>query len=114
MKVNQPTILVDGQKLMKSDSDFLEAQHTLAQQGFQIDPNTFEPVAIDPLHFDYPNHLMPSMDSPNFNMDYTQVCCHLLINFVSHFSCLFLLSYILSPLLHHIYGPFILHCQEID
>ncbi|XP_036368446.1 pumilio homolog 2 isoform X3 [Octopus sinensis] len=73
VKVNQPTILVDGQKLMKSESDFLEAQHTLAQQGFQIDPNTFEPVAIDPLHFDYPNHLMPSMDSPNFNMDYTQL-----------------------------------------
>lgn len=72
-KVNQPTILVDGQKLMKTEPDFLEAQQSLTQQGFQIDPNTFEPVAIDPVHFDYPNHLMPSMDSPNFNMDYTQL-----------------------------------------
>lgn len=58
---------------MKTEPDFLEAQQSLTQQGFQIDPNTFEPVAIDPVHFDYPNHLMPSMDSPNFNMDYTQV-----------------------------------------
>lgn len=37
-----------------------------------------EPVAIDPMgSFDYANQLsMPSMDSPNFNMDYSQQVSH--------------------------------------
>ncbi|KAL3889995.1 hypothetical protein ACJMK2_002304 [Sinanodonta woodiana] len=68
---------MDGSKMgIKNENDLLEAQQSLMHQqmgGFQIDPGTFEPVAIDPIQFDYTGQLgMPSMDSPNFSMDYSQ------------------------------------------
>lgn len=40
--------------------------------ALQLEAPPFEPVGIDPIQFDYSNQLMPSMDSPNFNMDYNQ------------------------------------------
>lgn len=50
-------------------------QPHFSQQGFQLDPPPFEPVGIDPVQFDYSNQvgIPSSMDSPNFNMDYTQL-----------------------------------------
>ncbi|XP_053383267.1 pumilio homolog 2-like isoform X3 [Mercenaria mercenaria] len=77
---NSPT-LEDKPPQMKQDSgDFLEQQQNLIQQqmaGFQLDPTQLsinEPMGIDPTQFDYNNQLgqVPSMDSPNFNMDYQQ------------------------------------------
>ena len=41
--------------------------------GLQLDSQQFEPVAIDPIQYDFTSHLMPSMDSPNFgNVDFQQ------------------------------------------
>lgn len=63
------------QKLQMKVENDLEQHHSLVQQpvGFQLDPPPFDPVGIDPVSFEYNNQLMPSMDSPNFNMDYSQV-----------------------------------------
>ncbi|KAK3583191.1 hypothetical protein CHS0354_025709 [Potamilus streckersoni] len=74
---NKGPLGMDGSKMgIKNENDLLEAQQSLMHQqmgGFQIDPATFEPVAIDPIQFDYTGQLgMPSMDSPNFNLDYSQ------------------------------------------
>lgn len=66
---------------MKQDGgDFLEQQQNLIQQqmaGFQLDPTQLsinESMGIDPSQFDYSSQLgqVPSMDSPNFNIDYQQ------------------------------------------
>ena len=55
--------------------DFRESQNQFQQPGFQLDPPQFDPMGIvDPGQFEYSNQVMPSMESPNFNMDYTQVC----------------------------------------
>ena len=61
------------QKLEKSE-DFLGNQQNLAQSSaLQLDAPQFEPMGIDPLQFDYSNQLVPpSMDSPNYNMEYNQ------------------------------------------
>ncbi|VDI11632.1 pumilio RNA-binding family [Mytilus galloprovincialis] len=55
------------------DNDFFDNQNQFQQPGFQLDPPPFEPMGLDPGHFDYNNQMMPSMDSPNFNMDYAQL-----------------------------------------
>jgi len=55
--------------------DFLDHhQAQLVQNsGLQLDAPQFEPMGIDPIQFDYSNQLVPpSMDSPNFNMNYNQ------------------------------------------
>ena len=57
----------------KGDNDFFDNQSQFHQPGFQLDPPPFEPMGLDPGHFDYNNQMMPSMDSPNFNMDYAQL-----------------------------------------
>lgn len=51
----------------------------------QLDHPPFDPVGIDPVQFDYSNQMgIPSsMDSPNFNMDYTQVLIGECSNLVS-------------------------------
>lgn len=75
-KVPPPQLQLDPSKMqLKPDGDFLDQQPSLVvhQQGFQLDTPQFEPVGIDPGQFDYSSQLMPSMDSPNFNMDYNQV-----------------------------------------
>ncbi|XP_013397936.1 pumilio homolog 1 [Lingula anatina] len=52
--------------------DFIH-QPVLAQNSMlQLDAPPFEPGGIEPLQFDYSNQLLPSMDSPNFNMEYNQ------------------------------------------
>ncbi|XP_048249503.1 pumilio homolog 2-like isoform X2 [Haliotis rufescens] len=75
-KVPPPQLQLDPSKMqLKPDGDFLDQQPSLVvhQQGFQLDTPQFEPVGIDPGQFDYSSQLMPSMDSPNFNMDYNQL-----------------------------------------
>jgi pumilio RNA-binding family len=55
--------------------DFLDAnqqQSVLAQSNLHLDAPQFEPMGINPIEFDYSSHLVPSMDSPNFNVDYNQ------------------------------------------
>ncbi|KAL5014836.1 hypothetical protein ScPMuIL_009106 [Solemya velum] len=74
-KVQQQVMnMPEVQKLQMKVENDLEPHPSLVQQpvGFQLDPPPFEPVGIDPVSFDYNNQLMPSMDSPNFNMDYSQ------------------------------------------
>ncbi|XP_076437978.1 pumilio homolog 1-like [Babylonia areolata] len=58
---------------LRTEADFLDSQG-LGQQGFQLDPNLnqFNHMAIDPMSFDY-TQVLPSVDSPNFNMDYSQL-----------------------------------------
>lgn len=63
--------------LNKGDTDFLDNPPNLMNPqmgGFQLDPSQFEQMGIDPVQFDYNNQLggAPSMDSPNYNMDYQQ------------------------------------------
>lgn len=59
------------------EGEYLETNQQLnfPPPGCQLDHPPFDPVGIDPVHFDYSNQMgIPSsMDSPNFNMDYTQV-----------------------------------------
>ena len=59
--------------MMKPD-DFMDPSQQLPQQpGLALDTGVpFEPMGIDPMPFDYSSQLMPSMDSPNFNLDYNQ------------------------------------------
>ncbi|XP_060066830.1 pumilio homolog 1-like [Ylistrum balloti] len=70
--------MIDNQKMSMTNSnnehgDFRDGPAPQFQQpGFQLDPPHFEPVGIDPIQFDYSNQLMPSMESPNFNLDYSQ------------------------------------------
>ena len=70
---------MDLQKMnVKADGgEYLENNQQLQfpPPGCQLDPPPFDPVGIDPVQFDYSNQmgLPSSMDSPNFNMDYTQV-----------------------------------------
>ena len=42
------------------------------QSTLHLDAPQFEPMGIDPIQFDYSSHIVPSMDSPNFNMEYNQ------------------------------------------
>ena len=61
----------------KNEGDFLDNPPNLMNPqigGFQLDPSQFEAMGIDPGQFDYNNQLggAPSMDSPNYNMDYQQ------------------------------------------
>ena len=63
--------------LNKGDGDFLDNPPNLMNPqmgGFQLDPSQFDQVGIDPVQFDYGSQLggAPSMDSPNYNMDYQQ------------------------------------------
>ena len=63
--------------LNKGDGDFLDNPPNLMNPqmgGFQLDPSQFDQVGIDPVQFDYGSQLggPPSMDSPNYNMDYQQ------------------------------------------
>lgn len=70
---------MDLQKMnVKADGgEYLENNQQLQfpPPGCQLDPPPFDPVGIDPVQFDYSNQmgLPSSMDSPNFNMDYTQL-----------------------------------------
>ncbi|XP_052763067.1 pumilio homolog 1-like isoform X2 [Mya arenaria] len=75
---NSPT-LEDKSPQMGKESDFLEQQAMMQQQmgGFQLDPSQLgisEAMGLDPSQFDYANQLaqIPSMDSPNYNMDFQQ------------------------------------------
>ena len=53
--------------------DYVEVPQQMPQTGLNLDHPQFEPVGIDPIQFDYSQQLMPpSMESPNFNMDYNQ------------------------------------------
>ena len=63
---------VDVNSGLRQENDFLESQ-ALGQQSFQLDPSQFGQMAIDPISFDYSSQVIPSVDSPNFNMDYSQV-----------------------------------------
>lgn len=49
-------------------------QQQLGDQGsgLHLGAPQFEPVGIDPMSFDYPSQFVPSMDSPNVNLDYNQ------------------------------------------
>lgn len=66
---NSPT--EDMKMGMRQEADFLEAQ-ALGPHGYTLD-SQFGTMGMDPLSFDYGNQLMPSIDSPNFNMDYNQL-----------------------------------------
>ncbi|XP_052249506.1 pumilio homolog 2-like isoform X3 [Dreissena polymorpha] len=75
---NSPT-LDNKSPQMKGEADYLEQQVLMQQQmsGFQLDPNQLgigESMGMDPNQFDYGSQLghVPSMDSPNFNMDFQQ------------------------------------------
>ncbi|XP_070209150.1 pumilio homolog 2-like [Littorina saxatilis] len=57
---------------MRQENDFMENQ-ALGPQGFQLDPSQFGQMAIDPISFDYGSQVIPSVDSPNFSMDYNQM-----------------------------------------
>ncbi len=60
-------------QMMPKPEDFLEVvPQSLHQPGLHLDAPQFEPVGIDPIQFDYSSQLVPSMDSPNFNIDYNQ------------------------------------------
>ena len=53
----------------------VQHQQQLGEQGsgLHLGAPQFEPVGIDPMSFgDYPNQFVPSMDSPNVNIDYSQ------------------------------------------
>ena len=50
----------------------MQHQQQLGEQGsgLHLGAPQFEPVGIDPMPFDYPSQFVPSMDSPNVNIDY--------------------------------------------
>ena len=52
----------------------MQHQQQLGEQGsgLHLGAPQFEPVGIDPMPFDYPSQFVPSMDSPNVNIDYNQ------------------------------------------
>ena len=60
--------LLHGEVPQQSLQPGLQIDH----RGLQLEPQ-FEPVGIDPFQVDYSSQLAPpSMDSPNFNVDYNQ------------------------------------------
>lgn len=68
---------MDSTRMNVKEGEYLENNQQLnfPPPSCQLDHPPFDPVGIDPVHFDYSNQIgIPSsMDSPNFNMDYTQV-----------------------------------------
>ena len=75
--------VIDVQKLEKNE-DFLGSvtqQNLVQSSALQLDAPQFEPMGIDPLQFDYNSQLVPpSMDSPNYNMEYNQQVINLRFN----------------------------------
>ncbi|XP_070533755.1 pumilio homolog 2-like isoform X3 [Ptychodera flava] len=55
------------QILAKTPDNIAEAQTQNSLQGME----NMEPVTVDPLQFDYPSQMVPSMDSPSY-IDYNQ------------------------------------------
>ncbi|KAL8572583.1 hypothetical protein ACOMHN_017217 [Nucella lapillus] len=63
---------VDMTGVLRADTDFLE-NPGLGQQGFPLDPSQFNPMALDGMGFDYGGQMLPNVESPNFNLDYSQM-----------------------------------------
>lgn len=68
---------MDSTRMNVKEGEYLENNQQLnfPPPSCQLDHPPFDPVGIDPVQFDYSNQMgIPSsMDSPNFNMDYTQL-----------------------------------------
>lgn len=66
--LNKSSALVEMAKLAKPE-DLMQSQvPVLSQQALSFDHH-MEPVAIDPMSFDYSSHIIQSIDSPTF-LDY--------------------------------------------
>ncbi len=52
----------------------MQHQQHLGEQGsgLHLGAPQFEPMGIDAMPFDYGSQFVPSMDSPNINIDYNQ------------------------------------------